>query len=121
MERITKTEAFATACYVASIVFAIILAASFSGCGGCDDSAFGGSCIGIGDEPVEEAPTCEVTDECVGEVVLDLCPPVVEAEACPPPRVEVIIVYADPDTDECDLTVPVGHRPIECRGKDHAK
>jgi hypothetical protein len=28
-------------------------------------------------------------------------------------------VYADPDTDTCDLSVPVGHRPIECRGRDH--
>jgi len=25
------------------------------------------------------------------------------------------------DTDECDITVPVGHRPIECRGKGHTK
>lgn len=27
----------------------------------------------------------------------------------------------DDGEDTCDLTVPVGHRPIECRGKGHTK
>lgn len=104
--------------FIAGLAFVLFLAVVFAGCG----SACGGlgSCIEIGDEP-EEAPSCEVADECVGEAILDLCPPVVEPEACPAPTVQVIVVYADPETDECDLTVPVGHRPIECRGKDHAR
>jgi len=100
--------------------FAMVVLLSLPGCN--DGCGFGsGSCIGIGEPQPEPEPTCEVSDECVGEVILDLCPPVEEPEACPPPRVEVIVVYADPDTEECDLTIPVGHRPIECRGKDHAR
>lgn len=30
---------------------------------------------------------------------------------------DTVIITTDSDT--CDLSVPVGHRPIECRGRDH--
>ena len=33
---------------------------------------------------------------------------------------DVDVVEPDEGEDTCDLTVPVGHRPIECRGKGHA-
>ena len=64
MERLTKTEIFATTCYVASIVFAIVLAASFSGCAAPCDNTFG-SCITIEDEAPEPEPCdAEYEDDC---------------------------------------------------------
>jgi hypothetical protein len=66
-----------------------------------------------------EPPTCVelVTDECVPEVVAEFCDvthcEIVVVTECP--DVDVV----ETDTDTCDLSVPVGHRPIECRGRDH--
>ena len=37
---------------------------------------------------------------------------------CPKDFCDVDVV--ETDTDTCDLSVPVGHRPIECRGKGHS-
>ena len=65
-----------------------------------------------GNHIIGEEPTCVelVTDECVPEIIEEFCEPVEECD------VDVV----ETDTDTCDLTVPVGHRPIECRGKGHS-
>lgn len=39
------------------------------------------------------------------------CRLLLENFECPP----VVIVYPEPGEVECDLTIPVGHRPHECR------
>ena len=48
-------------------------------------------------------------------IIVDL--PVVNCDEPPVDECDPVIVETEDDT--CDLTVPVGHRPIECRGKDH--
>jgi hypothetical protein len=59
----------------------------------------------IGDGP----DVCFVPDECIEDVTVEVCPDA----TCP----DVVII--ETDTDVCDLSVPVGHRPIECRGRGH--
>ena len=53
--------------------FATVVLLSLPACGDtCDGGAFGGSCISIGEPQPEPEPTCEVSDECVGEVIAAL-------------------------------------------------
>lgn len=99
-----------------------IIAVSLSGCLGSN--------IPIGEEP----DACFVPDECVETVVDEFCSPAVDcsdaerlieqlrsesrAAQARAQRCEDAVVT---DTDTCDLTIPVGHRPIECRGRGHNK
>ena len=87
--------------------------------------------------PGPEAPSCDVADECVDEVIDEFCtfPPSgtvclepgrftdelerafqrgVDSVECPD-----VDVVEPGDDGYCDLSIPVGHRPIECRGRDH--
>ena len=92
------------------------------------------SCDGnhiIGDEP----DPCFVEAECVDTVVEELCPECeidctdwarlsyergLEDGAASVTCDECDVDVVETDTDTCDLSVPVGHRPIECRGKGHS-
>ena len=64
------------------------------------------------------------TGRCSVDPCLPGCPtiivgqPVVVCDEEPDEDCDVDVV--ETDTDTCDLTVPVGHRPIECRGKGHS-
>jgi len=130
MSKKTQVRPFLlSACFLLAVA---LIATLLSGCN--DDCGPGfGSCIEIGDEP--EAPTCAelVTDECVPEVIEAFCPEADDRYAegyragftaaqeqdtheCPEPD-----VVEPGDDGYCDLSIPVGHRPIECRGKDHAR
>lgn len=128
---VDKTEIFATGGFIFSLVFALLVASGLVGCNpGCGIGS--GSCIGIDDPQDPLPPTCaeQVTDECVPEVIAEFCPEAevvtvieyVEVEVVVEVVVEVEVEGECPDVVEveCDLTVPVGHRPIECRGKGHA-
>jgi hypothetical protein len=117
-----------SACF---LLLVALIAITLSGCNSeCGNGL--GSCIEIGEEPAEP-DVCFVEDECVDTVVDEFCE-VTECEdrfaegyragftaaqeqdthECPEPD-----VVEPGDDGYCDLSVPVGHRPIECRGRDH--
>ena len=124
--KIQKGEFAGAVSFVVALTFMLFVGWAMAGCN--DGCGFGsGSCIGIG-EPQPE-PTCaeQVTDECVPEVIAEFCP---EQEVVTVTEVVEVIVEVVVEVEvegecpdvvevECDLTVPVGHRPIECRGKGH--
>lgn len=98
--------------FVVGLVFVLALAGIFAGCGGeCDDTAFGGSCIGI-DPPATPEPefTCPEGFICMEEAELwtftiNVCTRCQESVVC----------EADTDwTDECDADVPPGHLSKSC-------
>ena len=90
-----------------------------------------------GNHIIGDPPTCAalVTDECVPEVIEEFCeepPPICytrdearehDRRLCLTCMNNVVcddVDVVETDTDTCDLSVPVGHRPIECRGKGHS-
>jgi hypothetical protein len=100
------------------VTFLVVVASSLLG---CDSNHI------IGDPPIDGELECRTisVDQCFAlqcgyqvdlpDVEGGIFEVVANELFCPEDFCDFDVV--ETDTDECDLTVPVGHRPIECRGR----
>ena len=145
--KIQKGEFTGAVTFIFALTFMLFVGWALSGCSSdCGGGAFSGSCVGIG-EPQPDELVCRTieVDQCFAvqcgyafgtpdvEIVANelFCPEdyltcdytcTNTVEVCDEPvECEEPDVVEPGDDGYCDLSVPVGHRPIECRGKDHAR